>query len=536
MGSARGLQAASGGTVQLAVATATSRATGFVRTSVWAGALGLYSVGSAFTIANTLPTILFTLLAGGVLSAILVPQLVRAMGRGAEEGQAYADRLLTLTIVVLTPLTVGAILVAPGLARIYAGQGWSAADLSLAAVFTAWCLPQVLFCGLFAVLSQILHARDRPGPMAWAPVANNVVAIAVGVGFLRRGGVHTGPGAGASESVSGAEAAAIGGGATLGVVLQVLVLLPALRAAGFRYRPRWDLRGAGLGRTARLAGWTVVFVAANQVAFAVTAAAANTAGKAAELEAGWAAGLPSYTNAYMIMLVPHAVVAVSIAAVSMPAMSRSAAIGRPEEVGAAVGRQLLGAGRLLVPTAAATAAAGPLITRLLFPGNPPADTWYLGVVLSAFAPAVVLYSAQFLVVRGLQALEDTRTPALIQLVVAGVQAATAVAALVVLPSAWVVAGAAGGFSIAYAVGLALSAVALRRRTGGPSGRLLAARHLAWAVAAAPASGAAHLASEAVLGSRVAGLVLTAAALAAAAVAFVAVYVLAIRGLGRAVTA
>ncbi|MDX8048476.1 lipid II flippase MurJ [Lentzea sp. BCCO 10_0798] len=477
----------------LAVATALSRATGFVRTSVWATALGLYLVGSAFTVANTLPAILFTLLAGGAISAVFVPQLVRATAESPEAGAAYADRLLTVTVVVLAPLTVLAVLAAPALARLYAGDGWTTQDLALAAAFTAWCVPQVLFHGLFAILSQVLHARGRPGPMMWAPVANNVVSIAVGAAFLLVGGIETGAVPDAAASVSAAEIAVLGGGATLGVIVQVVVLLPALRAIGFRYRPRLDLRGSGLGRSARLAGWTLVFVAAGQVAFAVSARVANTAGKAAESGFSWAAGLPSYTNAYMIMLVPHAVVAVSLAAAQFPAMSRAAVDGRPAEVGASVERSLLLSARVLVPAAFATATLGPLVTGVVFFGNPPADTWYMGLVLAAFAPAIVLYSAQFLVARGLYAVEDTRTPALIQLFMTVVQISGALLAGALLPPGWVVVGLALGFSLSYGFGLVMSVVAVRRRTGGLRSRVVVVGSLRPAMAALPAAIAAFAA-------------------------------------------
>ncbi|ODU04154.1 MAG: hypothetical protein ABS81_11560 [Pseudonocardia sp. SCN 72-86] len=447
------------------MATAVSRLTGFVRTSVWAAALGLYTVGSAFTVANTVPTILFTLIAGGVLSSVLVPQLVREFGHSESAGRLYADRLISVTIVVLAPLTIASIVAAPAIVRLYAGAGWTDDDIALAAAFASWCLPQVLFYGLFAVLGQVLHARDRPGPMMWAPVANNVVAIAIGAGFLWSGAVDRGPGGGASGSVSWVDAALLGGGATVGVVAQVVVVLVALRSTRFRYRPRLDLRHTGFDRTVRLAGWTLLFVVANQIAFAVTSAVANSAGQAALATGSWAAGLPTYVNANMIMLVPHAVVAVSLSAAALPSMSRDSATGRADLVGAALALQLVRAGRILLPTAVLMLVAGPLIARLVFPGNPAADAWYIGVVLGAFSPAVVLYSAQFILARGLQAMADTRSPALVQLAVASVQSATAIVAFVAMPAQWVVMGTAAGFSVAYGVGVALTARTIRRATG-----------------------------------------------------------------------
>ncbi|MBW0103725.1 murein biosynthesis integral membrane protein MurJ [Pseudonocardia sp. KRD291] len=507
----------------LAAGTALSRGTGFVRTSVWAAALGLYTVGSAFTIANTVPTILFTLVAGGAISAVFVPQLVRAMDRGEAEGAAYADRLLTVVIVVLGPLTAGAVLAAPVLAGLYAGQGWTQTELHLAAAFTAWCLPQVFFYGVFGVLSQVLQARGRPGPMTWAPVANNMIAIAVGVAFLVYGSVETGPQPEAADSVSPAEIALLGGGASLGVVVQALILVPALRTVGYRFRPRFDLRGAGLGRSARLAVWTLVFVAANQVAYSVTVVVANTAGKAAAGTSQWAAGLPSYTNAYMIMLVPHAVVAVSLANARIRSMSQASVHGQPAEVGAAVGRSLQDAGRVLVPVAAVTAAVGPSMTRLLFPGNPEPDTLYMGLVLACFAPSIVVYSAQYLVVRGMYALEDTRRPALVQILVTGLQILLAVVVAGVLPPEWVVAGLAASFALAYSAGLALSLTLLRRSAGEPGLRELGLSYGRQLLAAVPAAGAATIICRLVIDQWGSGLISSAVGLLSGSIVFCAGY-------------
>ncbi|WP_165438327.1 murein biosynthesis integral membrane protein MurJ [Pseudonocardia sediminis] len=490
---------------------------------MWAAALGLYTVGSAFSIANTVPTVLYTLLAGGAVSAVFVPQLVRALNRGEAEGAAYADRLLTVIIVVLGPATIGAVFAAPVLAGLYAGKGWSRAELDLAAAFLAWCLPQVFFYGVFGVLSQVLQARGRPGPMMWAPIANNVIAIAVGVVFLVYGSAETGPQPDAVASISTTEIALLGGGASLGVVVQALILVPALRTVGYRFRPRLDLRGSGLGRSARLAVWTLVFVAANQVAYSVTVVIANTAGKAAEGSAQWAAGLPTYTNAYMIMLVSHALVAVSLANARTRSMSDASVRGRAAEAGVAVGRSLRDAGRVLVPVAAATAVMAPTVTRLLFPGNPVPDTLYMGLVLACFAPSIVIYSAQFLVVRGLYVLEDTRRPALVQLLITGLQILLAVLAGSVLPPEWVVAGLAASFALAYLAGLVLSVRLLHRATGEPGLRGLAVSYGQNLIAALPAAGAAWIISRLVVEQWGPGLIAGAVALLSGAIVFCAGY-------------
>jgi len=460
----------------LAVATALSRVLGFIRASVWAAAFGLHVVGNALTLANTLPSIVYTLLAGGAISSVFVPQLIRAAANGRQEGDAFAGRLLSVALLVLLPATVIGVLLAPWIARLYTGGAWPPRDTALLAAFLAWCLPQIPLYGIFAVLSQVLLARDRPGPMMWAPVANNVVGIAAAVPFLFLGGIATGPDANAAETVSPGEVLAIAGGATAGVLVQVLVLLPALRAAGVRVRPRRDLRAAGIGRSLRLAGWTVLFVAANQIAYSITAIVANAAGAAADT-ADHAAGLAQYTNANMIMLVPHAIIAVSVVTAAFPRMARAAVEHDVDRVARAATEALVRSGRLLLPVACALLITAPLITRLLFPGNPGPDTWFMGLVLATFAPAVVIYSFQFVLVRTLHAWENTRGPAMVQIVIALIQSLLAVLASLLLPAGYVVVGLGAAFSLAYTVGLVCTARLIVRTTGrrplrGAAGALL----------------------------------------------------------------
>lgn len=231
------------------------------------------------------------------------------------------------------------------------------------------------------------------------------------------------------------------------------------------------------------------------------------------------------------MLVPHGLVTVSIAAALLPFMSKSTVEGRPREVGSEVARGLLLAGRAMVPIAAAVLAIGPLITRLVFFGNPPEDARFMGLVLAAFAPAIVVFSAQFLVVRGLHALEDTRTPAMIQLLITGMQIVTALTSGAVLPPGWVIVGVAAGFSAAYAMGLAVSLAALRRATATPHGWRLTSAYLRLVSAALPAAATAALVTQVLTARWGTGVVSTAGTLVLAAAVFGIVYGALIRAVG-----
>ncbi len=253
----RGLVRSSG---VMAAGTVVSRVLGFARNTVLAAAIGTDLVATTYNVANTIPNILYILIAGGVLNAVFVPQLVRAMKHG-DGGQGYTDRLLTLAGLVLLGLTVLATAAAPLLIALYTPSNWGDEDVATATAFAFWCLPQIAFYGLYAMLGQVLNARGSFGPMMWAPIVNNLVAIATGLLFIAVFTVDfKDPG-----SVSAAAIALLGGGATLGVALQALVLVPVLRRTGFRYKPRFDFRGAGLGK-ARRAGQVVPAVRARQPA------------------------------------------------------------------------------------------------------------------------------------------------------------------------------------------------------------------------------------------------------------------------------
>lgn len=193
-----------------------------------------------------MPNILYTLLIGGALNAVFVPELVRAAKNHADGGAAYTDRLLTLCALGLLALTGITVLAAPWIVSVYA-PGYHGPQAELTVALARYCLPQILFYGLFTLLGQVLNARGRFGAMMWTPVLNNIVIIAV---F----GLHLSIAAGSDGTLTQAQARLLGWGTTAGIVVQTLALVPALRAARFRWRPRFDWRGSGLTRPLRAAG------------------------------------------------------------------------------------------------------------------------------------------------------------------------------------------------------------------------------------------------------------------------------------------
>jgi putative peptidoglycan lipid II flippase len=480
-------ESAAGGLVRssgvMAAGTAISRVLGFARNAVVVAALGTGLTADTFNVANTVPNIIYILLAGGVLNSVFVPQLVRAM-RESDRGQAYSDRLLTIAGLVLLAITVVATAAAPLVITIYTPGDYSHGDVAVATTFAFWCLPQIFFYGVYTMVGQVLNARGSFGPMMWAPIVNNLVAITTGLAFLALFRVDGDE----PSSLSDAAIAFLGIGTTLGVALQALVLLPVLARTGYRYRPRLDLRGSGLGHAANLAKWTLLFVLVNQIAYAVIVNLAAAAGKAAaDQELPYGVGFTAYSNAYLTFILPHSIVTVSVVTGLLPRMSAAAAAGRLTDV-----RDELSAGwRLtavgIVPATAGFVALGPQLTGVLFGfGRANAEgAHYIGLVLAAFAVGMPVFSAQYVALRGFYALEDTRTPFLLQVAIASTNVVLALAAYAVLPLRWRVVGLAFSYSLTYIVGLVLSSAVLRRRVGGLDGTRVGRTYVRLAVAAGP---------------------------------------------------
>ncbi|MFE9256962.1 murein biosynthesis integral membrane protein MurJ [Streptomyces sp. NPDC006879] len=469
----------------MAAGSVVSRATGFVRSAVVAAALGTSLLGDGYTVANTIPNIIYILLIGGALNAVFVPELVRAAKEHQDGGAAYTDRLLTACTVALLVITAAAVLSAPLIVDAYTEYTGSQAELTVA--LARYCLPQILFYGLFTLLGQVLNARGHFGAMMWTPVLNNLVVIAVFGLFLGLAG-------GGEAGFSSSDTRLLGWGTTAGIVVQALALLPSLRSARFRWRPRFDWRGSGLARPMRSAGWLVMLVLTNQVAYWVVTRLSTTSGvQAARDHLVGGAGYIAYSNAYLLWAVPQGIVTVSLVTALMPRMSAAAADGDLAKVRSDVGYALRNSAAVILPAAALLLALAPWVVGSVFGygRTGAADVEVMAGILMAFAPGLIAFSGQYVLSRGFYALSDTRTPFFLNLVIAALHAAGALAAYLSLPPRWAVTGMAGAYSIALCAGFAVTAYALTRRLSpGPGATVLRSAtlrmHLRLLVACLPA--------------------------------------------------
>ncbi|MEE1788110.1 murein biosynthesis integral membrane protein MurJ [Streptomyces sp. SP17BM10] len=475
----------------MAAGTLVSRGTGFLRTMVIAGAIGIAVMGDSYNAANTLPTLLYILIGGGALNAVFVPQLVRSMKNDEDGGTAYASRLLTLVMVGLGGVVFLAVLGAPILVQLIAHpmmENAARADTTVA--LARYCLPTIFFMGIHVVMGQILNARGRFGAMMWTPVLNNVVVIFTFAAYIWVYGGFDSTQV-TPENITPEGVRLLGLGTLIGLVVQSLAMIPYLRAAEFHFRPRFDWRGHGLGKAARLAKWTFFFVLANQAGYLVITQLATAAGSAAEHGGHGGVGLSAFSNALLIWQLPQAVITVSIMSAVLPRLSRAAA---DEDAGAVrddLSYGLRTTAVAVVPAAFLFLSLGPVIGRSIYAvgGGTSAleNATNVGLMLSAFALGLIPYSAQYVMLRGFYAYEDTRTPFSNTVWVAACQAGFSLICWFALPPQWTVTGMAFGYGLAYAVGVTVAVPKLKKKIGGLDTKSIGRTYSRLAAASVPAA-------------------------------------------------
>ncbi len=386
----------------MAVATLVSRITGFGWKLLLVAIVGVNVVHDSFTVANTLPNIIFELLLGGVLASVVVPLLVRSQD-DPDGGREYVNRLLTVGLTGLAAGTVVAMVAAPVFTWLYVDDSTGNASPELTTAFAYLLLPEILFYGLFALLSAILQAKQVFGPTAWAPVLNNVVVVLTLLVYLVvPGEITINP-----VDMSQPKLLVLGIGVTMGIVVQALVLIPALRRVGFRFTWTWGF-DARLKEFAGLAAWVMGYVAVSQVGMVVTQRV---------LTAGDRGGVTIYSNAWLLFQLPYGVIGVALLTAILPRMSKHAARGDTQSVidDLATGSRLSTV--MLVPISAVLTIAGTAIGVALFAfGESDVEQGTrLGTALAFSAFGLLPYALVMLQLRVFYAMKDARTPTLIMI-------------------------------------------------------------------------------------------------------------------------
>ncbi|GGK93412.1 murein biosynthesis integral membrane protein MurJ [Mangrovihabitans endophyticus] len=440
----------------MAIGTMVSRLIGFVRNMLIGMTLGA-GIGDAYTSAYFLPSQLYELLLGGILSSVLIPLLVRRRQVEPDRGQAYTQKLLTFAVVSLGVATALVVLAAPVITLIQSGNApGDYRDLVTALAYLM--LPIIFFTGLSGLIAAVLNVRGHFAAPMWAPILNNLVVIATCGIFIVTFG--TAKGLDPADMTPG-RIALIGGGTLLGMITQAAGLLPALRRVGFRWKWWWDPRGLGLGEIGRLAGWMLCYVTANQIAvFVVVNLLSRVSGKTG-------ASVLAFNNVYLLTMMAHGIIGVSVMTALLPKMSAAAAEGRFADVSADLSRGIRLTAAALAPIAVVYGVLGTPIAVFLFQGGAylPRTAYATGDVLAVAAFAVMPLSISYLCTYAFYSLKGNKTVALINLPVVGLRIAAYLVFFVVLPQSLAAAGMTFGNALSYVLSALISLAVLRRRIG-----------------------------------------------------------------------
>ncbi len=443
----------------MAFATLISRMTGFVRIVLLAALLGA-ALSSAFTVANQLPNLVAALVLEATFTAIFVPVLARAERDDADGGTAFVRRLVTLATTLLLVATVFSVAAAPLLVRLMLGSNPQVND-PLTTAFAYLLLPQVLFYGLSSVFMAILNTRNVFGPPAWAPVVNNVVAIATLGAYL----IVPGPLSVDPVQMGNAKLLVLGVGTTLGVVAQTAVLLVAIRRERISLRPLWGVDDR-LKKFGTMAAAMVLYVLISQIGLIV----------GNQIASGAAASGPAiYNYTWLVLMLPFGMIGVTVLTVVMPRLSRNAAA---DDVPAVLDDLSL-AVRLtmitLIPAVAFMTVGGPAIGSALFAygrfGD--VDAGYLGMAITLSAFTLIPYALVLLQLRVFYAREQPWTPILIIVVITTVKIIASLAAPHLTDDKQLVAGYLGTANgLGFLAGATVGYILLRANLNPPGGQLV----------------------------------------------------------------
>ena len=440
----------------MALGTIASRVTGLIRNLMLAALLGTAILGDTYNVANTMPNILYNLLIGGALTAVFVPQIVRSL-RDSDQGSAFISRLFTVTVTFLFALTVIGILISPQLVNVYAPEYAGSKEFDVTVTLMRYCLPQIFFLGLFALLGQIANAKDRFGPMMWAPVINNLLAIALFYFLIvSRGDLSV-------ASISSQDLHWLGLGTTAGYLAQALVLFPVVIKSGVRLSLRFDWANSQIIKSFKLAGWSFAYAMISQLSYLVTINIATSAAvKSAADGITTGVGYTPYANAYLILILPHSIITVSIVTALLPKLSNLVIDKKYKDVSDSMSLTMRLMGIFIIPAAVLFLFFGEVIAKVLYFGIPTDDANYLGLTLSAFALGLIPVSINLVLLRGLNAFENLKSQVFGNLIMNIISVVLSLIAASYLEPKWVTVGLAAIFTVHYFIGAGISFLLIKK--------------------------------------------------------------------------
>jgi putative peptidoglycan lipid II flippase len=443
-------------TALMTLGTVLSRVTGLLRLAAIAAVLGVTEsrLPDTYNLANTAPNIIYELILGGVLTSVFVPVFVELLEKeGREKAWQVASAVINVALVVLTAMATLGILAAPLIASFYTGRvegAEAAVQHEVLTFLLRLFIPQIIFYGLAAITAGLLNVHKRFAAPMYTPILNNVAVIVVFILFYQ---AHRGV---TLQTATTSQLLIIGLGTTAGVVLMALAQLPFLKGLG-RYRFTFSVAHPSVKKLARLSVFVIGYVITNQIGYLIVQWLAN------QQQGGYSA----YINAYTFFMLPHGLFAVSVITALLPGMSGHAVNRRWDEFRARLSTGIRATTLLVLPAAVGYLVLGEAIVRFLLERGvmTSTSTELVAGVLRFFVIGLVPFSAFQLFLRAFYAMQDTKTPFLINC-----GAVVLNTAINVPMFAWFgVQGLAAGHALAYIFGVSIQARVLSRRIGGLDG-------------------------------------------------------------------
>lgn len=435
----------------VASGTAFSRITGLARIIVFASIVGQTAVADAFEIANNAPNAIYELLIGGVFAASLVPLFVSVIReQGSTRDNEDLNAVFSTALIALVAITAAAICLSGLIFRLFTLSPSTTVDVeafrTAGTLLTRIFVIQIFFYGIAALCSGVLNASGRFVIGAWTPALANFVTIGILLLIPLTGADD--PPTIANVASLGATTWTLGLSTTVGIAVMAIVQWVTMRRCGMRVVFRPSLHNSAVRRLIRLSLWSVGYVLANQIALVVIKNLANPG-------SGF---VDAYTKAYVILQLPHGLLAVSIATTFLPRLAEKHSSGRHEEFAMRMSQGVRATVLLTLPASIiAVVAAKPIVTLVLGHGNFDQNAIdSTSRALAGLAIGLVGFSVYLFILRGFYAKGDTRTPFLINLA----ENAVNIVLAIVLVDRYDVYGLGLAFAIAYLAGALLAAVTL----------------------------------------------------------------------------
>ncbi|MBY8858849.1 peptidoglycan biosynthesis protein MviN [Nocardia sp. CA2R105] len=439
-------------TGSIAIATLISRITGFGKQALLLMALGP-AVASAYTVSSQIPTMIEQLVLGAVLTAFVVPTLIRAQKEDPDRGAAFIRRLFTTAAVLLGTAAVVCTAMAPVLTRYLFLTHDGKVSTGLTTALAYLLIPAVLFYGMSSLLMAVLNTHEIFKPGAWAPVLNNLTTLVVlGLYMLLPGEISLDP-----VRMGQPKLLLLGCGITFGVFVQVASMVPAIRRTGIDLRPLWGM-DARLKQFGGMASAVVLYVLISQVGFVF----------ATRVSSHWDVAGPAIVNqAWLLLQLPYGVLGVTVLTAIMPRLSRNAADDDTpavvDDLGAATRLTMIA----LVPVVLFLTVAGPQVGEVLYGyGHFGHDNAHrLGEAVSWSAFTLIPYALVLIHLRVFYAREQAWTPTWIILGITAVKILVCVIAPLVVSPDQVVMALSMATGLGFLAGAVIGGWLLHRSLG-----------------------------------------------------------------------